>query len=614
MQIVIDPSNAEPHDVTSFAGRELRLYMDKVKRSDEDPKVIALGIVDQRGAGAPLHPVHDGYCLTWSETELQLTAITPKGLLNGVYEVLELLGFAFPFPGLDRYPSKQNWAAVKTNANGQWRVPSFRHRILHFDNMRLTPAMIDWIGKLKINMLQQPLHVYKADIGADPNLIKMIKERGMELNIGCHGFDNWLPPKRYGKDHPEWYGTSHAVRRGELHETDDHKLPSEFTSGQLCLSNRQMIREFAANVVAFLREHPEVRTVSFWPNDMAGGWCTCENCLALEPDPNKMDPQTGSPGRSTTYLWFINQVGQIVHAEVSDARIEFAAFYDFATPPGDHRAVPKGDHYLGFLIDDYFGCLLHGHGESWNRDRIETFHRQWREIFSGEIYALGYYADLYKIMDFPIVLSTKIKDDFTYLKDEIGIDSVSTLVVCAELDYLLNFHFQNIYAYAALAWNHRRSSASLLKELAAAICPQKCESLYDYFSIWDNLGVSNPNKHGGWIWIEPDPQQKSSPWASVTHFLRVDELVNEATFERLQSCLDEAKSDRLVDEVSQKVVERMSMGFNVFKSMYRFNPKASPEERLKALSEIKGMVSMRRFPAGTMPMLDRWENEAKTAL
>ena len=257
---------------------------------------------------------------------------------------------------------------------------------------------------------------------------------------------------------------------------------------------------------------------------------------------------------------------------------------------------------------------MHGHGESWNRDRIQDFHNEWRRVFSGEIYAVGYYTDLAKVMDMPIVFASKIRSDFAYLKDEIGIESVSTLVVCAELHYLLDFTFQNIFSYAALAWDHRRTSESILRELAEAICPENSAALHEYFSNWDSLGAAHPDKHGGWIWIEPDPELDSSPWASVISVLRVDELVDEETFTRLKVPLQEVMCGSDYSSVSREVLRRISSGFNVFEKLYTFNPKASAEERLTSLAEIKDLVCKRKFPAGILPLLDRWEGDARKAL
>ena len=127
MHISIHPVDTQPDEVILFAESELVRYL--AKDADNAPEEIAVTIVNPPVAGKASPPVHDGYCLNWSRNRLELQAIKAKGLLNGVYDILRFLGFAFPFPGLDRYPSKQNWSSVKANANGQWYVPSFCHRI-----------------------------------------------------------------------------------------------------------------------------------------------------------------------------------------------------------------------------------------------------------------------------------------------------------------------------------------------------------------------------------------------------------------------------------------------------------------------------------------------------
>ena len=102
MQVFIHPLETESDCITSFAKSELVQYLAKVKDTDNAPEVIALTIVNVPATGEASPPVHDGYCLSWSQNRLDLQATKPKGLLNGVYDLFRLLGFAFPFPGLDR--------------------------------------------------------------------------------------------------------------------------------------------------------------------------------------------------------------------------------------------------------------------------------------------------------------------------------------------------------------------------------------------------------------------------------------------------------------------------------------------------------------------------------
>lgn len=595
--------------VEHFARRELDCALRKISDGGQRAPNVKLSRIAARERAAW---DSEAFRLHSHTTGVHVLACSGRGLLNGVYELLRHIGVRFPFPGADRFPAHPDWGALRS-ACGQessWISPSFRHRILHFDNLRLTHEMIDWIGKLRINMIQQPLHVFHKDIAKSSEMLDMLMDRGIEINVGAHGFDNWLPPHVYGKQHPDWYATSHAARRGDFRQPDDTQTPAQFATGQLCLSNRGMIVEFAENVVRFLRDYPAVGTVSLWPNDIIGGWCACEACLALEPAPNRVDPQTGTPSRSASYLNFIQQVGELVHAKVPNARIEFAGFYDCATPPSDLRRIPQGDHYLGFLIDDYFGCLLHGHCEPWNRQRFGDSHHVWRTAFSGEMFAVGYYADLCKFMEAPVVLATKIHDDFSYLKDEIGCDSVMSLVVCAGLQYLMQFMFPNIYCFAVLAWNHRRAVQNVLSELATGISPDGAGPLYRYFQRWDELGQNHPEKHGGWLWIDTEPQQAS--WPEVARQLRLSDILSIQQAYNLQKYLTEARRLSGSDLAALQVIKKMQKALQICRELLDCRASDPPGERLSRLGKIRRTIASRGpFPAGIVPMLDRLEGQAR---
>ena len=595
--------------VAGFALAELKKYLARTEVDEQAPDVIELSLGPPSDFPADCH---DGFRLVRSTGKLSIQAAQDRGLLNGVYEVLNQLGFAFPFPGIDRRPAKADWASLEDcGGEGSCFVPSFRHRILHFDNTRLTPAVIDWVAKLKINMIQRPLHEYKIDTDAGTDLVDMIRERGIELNVGCHGFDNWLPPCTYGREHPEWYAEQHPVHKGIFIDPTGDLPPSKFSAGQLCLSNPDMLAEFSANVVSFLKANAQVRTVSLWPNDGIDNWCACENCLALEPEPGRPDPQTGTPSHIAAYLWFIRRVAERVQDQVPDARIEFAAFYDFATPPQNTELIPRGDGYLGFVIDDYFGCVLHGHGEAFNRDRIESAHRKWREVFPDEIYAVGNYSDLHKIMDFPIVYTTKIRDDFDYLKEEIGVDSVMTLVCCAELDYLLNFCFQNIYSFAVLGWNHRRRSDEILHELAAAISPSCAADVFDYLNALDRLGHDHPDAHAGWIWMRRDKSQFAN-WGHLASQVAIEEIISQDRLATMTDAIGRALGAADADPMALDILGRMQRALRNLELMLSYDPAAPVDRQTAVLDEIARAVSARgKFPSSVVPALATLREQAQ---
>ena len=599
----------EDSRVAGFALAELRKYLSMTEIDDQAPAVIELSL------GPPSEfpgNLHDGFRLVRSAGKLGVRAAQDRGLLNGVYEVLRLLGFAFPFPGIDRSPDKADWASLMQCAGeGACFMPSFRHRILHFDNLRLTPSVIEWVGKLRINMIQRPLHEFRIDTDAGLDLVDMISARGIELNVGCHGFDNWLPPCTYGREHPEWYAAQHPVHKGVFIDPTGELPPEEFSGGQLCLSNPDVLAEFSANVIRFLEAHPHVRTVSLWPNDGIDNWCACENCLALEPEAGRLDPQTGTPSHIASYLWFIRRVAERVRDQVPDARIEFAAFYDFATPPKDTELIPRGDGYLGFVIDDYFGCLLHGHGEAFNRDRIESAHRKWREVFPSEIYACGYYSDLHKIMDFPIVFTTKIREDFEYLKEAIGVDSVMTLVCCAELDYLLDFCFQNIYSFAALSWDHRRPSDDVLRELAAAIAPSSRADVFDYLNAMDRLGHDHPDVHAGWIWMKRDKSQFAN-WGHLASQVAIEEVISQGRLATMTDTIGRALAAAESDPMALDILSGMQRALRNLELMLSYDPAAPTDRQTTVLDEVARAVSGRgKFPSSVIPALATLREQAQ---
>ena len=94
-------------EVAGFALAELRKYLAMTEIDGHAPSVIELSLCPPSEFPKTLH---DGFRLVSSAGKLSVLAGQDRGLLNGVYEVLNRLGFAFPFPGIDRRPQKAGTA------------------------------------------------------------------------------------------------------------------------------------------------------------------------------------------------------------------------------------------------------------------------------------------------------------------------------------------------------------------------------------------------------------------------------------------------------------------------------------------------------------------------
>jgi len=118
-----------------------------------------------------------------------------------------------------------------------------------------------------------------------------------------------LPPKRYFKEHPEWYSLIDGERRD--------------AKSQLCLTNEEMRAEMVRVVLEKLRANPEATMISVSQNDWKGN-CECEPCRAI-------DKHEGSP--SGSIIHFVNAVAAEVEKEFPKILVETLAYQYTREPP-----------------------------------------------------------------------------------------------------------------------------------------------------------------------------------------------------------------------------------------------------------------------------------------
>ncbi|NLC56255.1 MAG: DUF4838 domain-containing protein, partial [Armatimonadetes bacterium] len=136
---------------------------------------------------------------------------------------------------------------------------------------------------------------------------------GSNTIYGCHTVPlQFLPKERYFDAHPEWYGLVGGER-----------IPH-----QVCWTNKEMRQELTRNVLAFLREHPEVTAVSVSQND-GGNPCECAECRALvEREGTQMGP----------ILDGVNEVADAVAREHPGVMVETLSYFYSRKCPKTMRA------------------------------------------------------------------------------------------------------------------------------------------------------------------------------------------------------------------------------------------------------------------------------------
>ncbi len=156
-----------------------------------------------------------------------------------------------------------------------------------------------------------------------------------------HNLTNTLSPKKYFKNHPEYY----ALVNGKRQPT------------QLCTSNAEVIRLVIKHINEYFDEHPEVEAYSLCPDDNTD-FCECDNCRAL--DAGGMDKNfSGKPVVTDRYIHFLNQIVQGIQNKHPGKKVSTYAYVNYSTPPVREKIDP---HVVIILTSSVY-CGAHGIGD-----------------------------------------------------------------------------------------------------------------------------------------------------------------------------------------------------------------------------------------------------------
>lgn len=198
----------------------------------------------------------DGYIFRSAGNNLIIAGGNKKGLLYGVYDLLEGLGFSNLAPGLVNIPKGKEIKLVKMN-----RVfnPPITYRTTSYGQMG-GQDYSDW------NKLSS-----KSDWG-----------------LFVHTFNTLMPAEQYGESHPEYYSLIKNERK---------------PATQLCLSNQEVADVLVANLKKKIAENPAATYWSVSQNDN-DQYCQCDNCKALNEKYGNVP--------SGSIIYFVNKVAKAI--------------------------------------------------------------------------------------------------------------------------------------------------------------------------------------------------------------------------------------------------------------------------------------------------------------
>lgn len=272
----------------------------------------------------------------------------PRGTLYAAYDLLERdLGVRWYTPWQETVPQKASLTLQETDRRFQ---PAFEFRwnnafngsypflkgVKLPDNIP-TPGRMDTVRWMARNRLNVGLK-YITSVEPGGKWIEWPEEYGgavVTKNPSNHSFQYFIPDDKYFKTHPEFF----SLRDGKRVKQGDHS--TGLGLNHLCLSNPELPKVFAENVIKWIKENPDAYYVSIVPNDASRPMCDCEECkkIALK----YMPPGTNRDNQHEAglVLQFVNQVAEIVCKEFPKQRILTLSYNFSSAPPVGIKAHPN---------------------------------------------------------------------------------------------------------------------------------------------------------------------------------------------------------------------------------------------------------------------------------
>ena len=419
----------------------------------------------------------DGYVMGTSGKRVVLAGNSPRASLYAVYHFLEkYLGCGWCVPGDDTVP-RQGTVCVRAfrDAIGP---PAFtmRQLVTFYGGARLLELnlkQVDWMAKNRIDWVHPaPNGPYKWEQDKSREVyVPEVKRRGLKLEVGGHTFNTWIPADKYAAAHPEWFAVNAKGQRA----TDGSPRAG------LCISNPEVVRTVAENMIQWLDENPEVDAVDLWHND-SKVYCHCPQCA-----PGDGDEEGKWPAYTRSYIRFVNQVARAVEKRHPRVLIQLLAYFHTREYPVG--AEPLADNILVGL------CLynrlkqatllpLDKPPQQTTMRPIETSPQPLDRLLRPQLSAWHDRAKHFNVYEYYTVgtsfkiwsMVSMIEEDMRYFR-RLGIDGISSDM------WGTNWFPTNMYAFGKLAWDPKLQGSDLIADFCRRYYGKASGTMNAYWSL-----------------------------------------------------------------------------------------------------------------------------------
>lgn len=340
MEIIVQTRNVEK--TLSFAKQELCTYLRQMLAGEEGVFSVSLAVADCPKA-------LDGFFVQMDHHGGSITGNNQRSVLLGVYDYLHNLGCRFLTPDkATEVVPRITGADLPANYS---KTASFYHRGVCIEGANSVENVLDfiaWLPKVGYNsfflQFKVPYVFLSRWYHHDKNPLKEAESFSMEDAGECLKRFQQEMTKRSLLLHQVGHGWTGEVLTGGTvgswdtarNQIDPEKAPMaaqvngkrEFFMGvpantNLCFSNPDTIETFTEQVLAYVRENPDVDYLHIWLADEYNNVCECEDC------------------RKTTvsdqYVVLLNELDRRLTEEKRDTRLVFLLYQELLWPPVAER-------------------------------------------------------------------------------------------------------------------------------------------------------------------------------------------------------------------------------------------------------------------------------------
>jgi hypothetical protein len=369
----------------------------------------------------------EGYALDVIDKNVYLYGGSGRGLMNGVYSILEEdLGCRWYSTSSIDTP-KMNKFAVSLVSRKYLPVLELRDpfiRKMHDSN---------WSLRNKTNTPHAR--------------IPMLWGGSIRYQNMGHTFALYFPTERYFAEHPEYYSLVNGVRQ-----------PS-----QLCNTNEDVIRLSIEKTCEIFRENPEVTITAIGPND-GRGFCDCPNC-------KKLDDENG--GRSGSFFYLVNRIAAGVKKEFPNNHLISLAYLDYANPPTNFKVDP---YIIIQLCTDshawkYQFCYV------WESQDFQKMLKAWHAV-NAKIYLWDYTTDYIHYLT-PMA-NWQVVAGNTRFNIKNGVNGIMLESEANDSDE------QRGWIWAKQLWNPNLDTKALMKDFVYGYYKEAADPMWKYnMMVWN---------------------------------------------------------------------------------------------------------------------------------